>query len=123
MSVLGLAVALPIVAATAAAQHELRIPAAEGAHSATVTLLGDGSLEVRTTGEDPYVLFGRVPLPFDHERLRVFAFEYRADEGLDFFEIFFHSESRGWASWHGPVVDPSPLWRPGRRQQATQVVV
>jgi len=80
------------------------------AHSAEVTLLGDGSAEVRTTGGDPYVLCERVAQEIDWKEASVFAFEYRCPEPLEFFEIFFGDPFASHNRYGSGPLPPAPEW-------------
>ncbi len=103
------ALALGWVAVGAAgAQEGFPLRLTPAIHDATWRDVGGGVYEVRTTGADPYILTDSIALPFDHGRFRVFAFEYRCDEGFDFFEVFVGPP---WRNQVTRAIPAAPEWR------------
>lgn len=103
---------LLVAGCVAPGAEEVPVRLSTAAHSAQVRRLEDGSFEVRTTGGDPYVVCERVTEDFDHDRLHVFAFEYRCPESLEFFEIFFGNPFSGHNRFGSGPVPAAPDWRP-----------
>jgi len=61
----------------------------QGIHDLEMKALGPGAWELRTTGDDPYVLTRPFPEPVDARRHPVLAFEYFCPSGIDSFQVFF----------------------------------
>ncbi len=79
-------------------------------HSAVVRDMGNGGFEVRTVGEDPYVLCDEIAPGYDASQLRVFSFDYICGEGLDFFEVFFIAPRSSWVNAVVPDISPATEW-------------
>ena len=71
-----------------------------GIHDATLEKTTAGEYAIVTSGADPYVLTTPLNQTYNHERLRVLAFELLCPVGLDFVQVFYglpresHSTSR-----------------------------
>jgi len=90
----------------------VRLRLSNTTHSLQAADLGDGVYEVRTTGEDPYVVCEQVTQPFEHDRLFVLAFDYQCPDGLDFVEVFYGSPFHGDNRVVTDAVPAATDWRP-----------
>jgi hypothetical protein len=84
----------------------------EVVHAAEVSVLGPGEYRVRVTGGDPYVVCEPLEAAYNAERLHMFAFEYRCDEDIDFFEMFFGNPFNGDDHLLVRDIPAAPDWRP-----------
>jgi hypothetical protein len=83
---------LTALALAAAAQEPSPLPlelAQTGTHDARIEKTDSGEYVISTTGSDPYVLTVPLGQTYDHERLRVVAFELLCPAGLDVVQIFY----------------------------------
>jgi len=101
-------------------------------HQLEAKALPDGGYEIKTTGEDPYVLTRPVTQDYDPEKQYVLSFEYFCLEGLDSFQLFYGApfakersatgaevlSSEGWTSYSLNIkTSQEPgSWRAGYRE-------
>ncbi len=79
-------------------------------HAATVTDLGNGEVEVRTVGVDPYILCEMIKRKYDAKRLTMFSFEYMSAEPIDFFEVYMVAPDSGWCNASVSDVEAADDW-------------
>jgi hypothetical protein len=82
-----------------------------GSHDVLFEKDDAGNYTITTRGDDPYALTVPLSQAYDHERLRVIAFELLCPAGLDFIQVFYGlpRESHSTSSWH---IAPADTWVP-----------
>ncbi|RMD79307.1 MAG: hypothetical protein D6820_08520 [Lentisphaerae bacterium] len=75
-----------------------------------VRRLSDGSYEITTTGNDPFVMSKKTSGRYDPDKDYILSFEYLCLKGLNFIQLFYGPPIRGGQSANGPAVPASEGW-------------
>ena len=86
-------------------------------HDIELTQANGQQIELRTSGDDPYLVFESEPLTHDTEDAIILAFEYFCPDGVDFLEVFYanHSERPNWSQsrqLEGGTLPKAEAWQP-----------
>ena len=79
-------------------------------HHVDAVVLQDGGYEIRTTGEDPFVMSAPLTMPYDPEKQYVLSFEYFSEKGVDFIELFYGPPIKAGKSAMGPELLSGEGW-------------
>lgn len=89
----------------------------ESSHDIEVTQADAQQIELRTTGDDPYIVFTSAAASKHDEAASILAFEYFCPDGVDFLEVFY-ARSVKQANWsqsrqlEGGALPKAEAWQP-----------
>lgn len=89
----------------------------DSSHDVTLTQTGNGQIELRTTGDDPYLIFTAAPATSFDENATILAFEYFCPDGIDFIEVFYSKnlKKKDWSQSRqlvGGQLPKAEAWQP-----------
>jgi hypothetical protein len=91
--------------------------ASDSSNQVTVTQTDHGVIELRTTGDDPYIIFSAPPATQVDEDASILAFEYFCPDGVDFIEVFYSRDlnKKDWSGrrqLEGGALPKAEAWQP-----------
>lgn len=89
----------------------------ESSHDIKLTQADDQQIELRTTGDDPYIIFTSAAASHDDEAASILAFEYFCPDGVDFLEVFYARSAKqpNWSQsrqLEGGSLPKAEAWQP-----------